>query len=343
MKRIINNIKRQLALAVPLIMFLCLIGSTGYAQDKGKAKQKKGMFARLFNNEPPKVKPVKNMFPSVWIADNQTPTVPVKGTLEVDIQHRFGVINNGYSSDFYGFFAPSNIRLGVNYAPIKNLFVGVGITKYNMTVDGNLKYAIIQQTKGKYPVSVSYYGNMGVDTRKDKDGSLFKYSTQRLSYFNQLIIGRKVTDRFSIMVAPSISHQNSVTGYYTKNDSTGQDIFRDMKNNHFAIAVAVRYRITEKTSVMINYDQPLTKHNTNNPDPNLAIGIEMNTSSHSFQFFLGNYYNLSPQMNNLFNKNAPFSYTDKTMTHPNRMDSNPEKVRGGRFLIGFNITRLWNY
>ena len=106
-----------------------------------------------------------------------------------------------------------------------------------------------------------------------------------------------------------------------------------MKFNHFAIAFSARYKVTTVTSVMINYDQPLTQHAANNPNPNLAFGIEMNTSSHSFQIFVGNYFNLSPQQNNLYNKNAPFGTTDYDGT----------KVKGGNFLIGFNITRLWNY
>ncbi|MGZ5191897.1 MAG: DUF5777 family beta-barrel protein, partial [Flavisolibacter sp.] len=44
--------------------------------------------------------------------------------------------------------------------------------------------------------------------------------------------------------------------------------------------------------------------------------------SHAFQLFLGNYSLLSPQRNNLYNSN---NYKDS------------------EFLIGFNITRLWNY
>lgn len=154
-----------------------------------------------------------------------------------------------------------------------------------------------------------------------------------MSFFNQLIIARKITSKLSVQVAPSISHQNSVNGYLTKNDSTGKTSYKEMKFDHFAIAFSARYKVTNVTSVMINYDQPLTKHAFNNPNPNLSFGIEMNTSSHSFQLFLGNYFNLVQQQNNLYNKNSPFGYTEHDGT----------KVKGGNFLIGFNITRLWNY
>ena len=131
-----------------------------------------------------------------------------------------------------------------------------------------------------------------------------------MSFFNQLIIARKITNKFSVQVAPSVSHQNSVNGYYTKNDSTGKEIFKEMKFDHFAIAVSARYKLTNVTSFMINYDQPLTKHATHNPNPNLSFGFEFNTSAHSFQLFLGNYSLLNPQRNNLYNTNSPFGYKD---------------------------------
>jgi len=323
--KLIIKISNRL-LIIPVCLFCCLIlfQSTVNAQESKEATNVPAKKA--------KAKPVKNTFESVWIIDNQTVMVPVKGTLEMDIMHRFGTVKKGYE-DFWGFFAPSNIRLGVSYSPINKLNVGIGVTKKNMIWDGSAKYAIIQQTKGQYPVSVTYYGNVAYDTRKDKDKTIFKYRSQRLSFFNQVIIARKVTNKLSLQIAPSVSHQNSVNGYLTKNDSTGKTTYKEMEFNHFAIAFSARYKVTPVTSVMINYDQPITKHATNNPNPNLSFGIELNTSSHSFQLFVGNYFNLVQQQNNLYNNNSPFGYTD----------FEGKKVKGGNFLIGFNITRLWNY
>jgi len=290
-----------------------------------------------------KVKPVKNTFQSVWIIDNQTVLVPIKGTLEMDIMHRFGTVDKGYR-DLWGMFASSNIRLGLNYAPINKLFVGFGITKEKMLWDVNAKYSIITQTKGKYPVSASFYTNMayvGTENKYsvpkvDNTGVEYldeKHKTDRLLFFHQLLIARKVTENFSVQVAPSWTHQNAVGGYYSKNDSTGKEVFKTMKHDHIAIAVSARYKLTPVTSLMFNYDQPITKHPAMNPNPNLSVGVEFNTSSHSFQLFFGNYYGLSPSRNSLFNSNSPFDYTDAA----------GNKVNGGKFLVGFNITRLWNY
>jgi len=62
-----------------------------------------------------KPKPVKNTFNSVWLIDDQTVMVPVKGTFEMDIQHRFGTVQNGYK-DLWGVYGSSDIRLGFAYA-----------------------------------------------------------------------------------------------------------------------------------------------------------------------------------------------------------------------------------
>lgn len=320
----INRPKRRFALQICLFCSLLLPPSMLMAQDDTTATAEV--------KRPAKVKPVKNTFECVWIIDNQTVLVPVKGTFEMDIMHRFGTVEKGYE-DLWGFFAPSNIRIGFSYAPINKLSLGLGITKSNMLWDASAKYSFFTQTKGKYPVSMTYYGNMAYDTRKDEDGSLFKYETQRYSYFHQLIIARKLTNKLSIQVAPSISYQNAVNGYYTKNDSTGKDIFQEMKHAHVAITISGRYKLTNVTSLMVSYDQPITKHATHNPNPNLSFGFEFNTSNHSFQVFMGNFSLLNQQRNNLFNTNSPFAYTD----------AEGKKVSGGKFLIGFNITRLWNY
>ena len=349
MKLILYKTKSWLAAATLLLFCQLLLNAVLFAQNDSTSVSEQPA-------APAKVKPVKNTFESIWISDNQTVLVPVKKTLEMDIMHRFGTWNKGYQ-DFWGFFAPSNIRIGVNYVPINKLNVGIGFTKTTAAVipqagtssvsgplwDGNLKYAIITQTKGKYPVSVSYYVNAAYNTKKDLNKEIYRYWSDRISYFHQILIARKVTDKLSVQVAPSLSHHNAVNGYYTKlNDSTLK-INRSMEFEHFAVAFSARYKVTNVTSVMINYDQPITKHATKNPNPSLSVGVEMNTSSHSFQLFFTNFYYLNPATNNMYNTNNPFTYNDKAITDDPATAINESKVKGGRFLIGFNITRLWNY
>jgi Membrane bound beta barrel domain (DUF5777) len=259
-------------------------------------------------------KPVRDMFESTWLIDNQTVIVPIKGTFQMDIIHRFGTLNNGYK-DLYGIFASSNIKLGFNYSILDNLSVGFGITKTFMTWDMNVKYAILQQTRsGSIPLSVTYFGNAAIDTRTEDN---FINGSDRVSFFHQLIIARKVSSKFSIQVAPSLSHYNAVEAFINPD----KEKVAVMKNDHFAISAGGRFKVADQIALIANYDQPITKHFAKNPQPNLSFGIEMSTSSHSFQVFISNYNYIIPQRNNVFNQND---------------------YKNGDFLIGFNITRLWN-
>jgi hypothetical protein len=317
------------------ILFLSFIKLN--AQDSSAVNESQASPAKA------KVKPVKNTFESIWIIDNQTVMVPIKRTLEFDFQHRMATINRG-SKDLWGLYGEgANIRLGVNYTPKDNLSVGIGITKIKMLLDLNAKYSIIKQTgDGQYPVSVTWYGNAAVDTRPMEDVTLYngepiKHNSDRYSYFNEIIIARKINDKLSIQVAPSWSHQNAVWGYYTSYDTASKtygDKYKSMNNEHFAVSVSGRYKFSNLCSVLFNYDQPLTKHNQYNPNPNLSLGLEVNTGSHTFQVFLGNYNLLNPQQNNMYNQHNPFKeYTD----------ANGKVHKGYQYQIGFNITRLWNY
>ncbi len=250
-------------------------------------------------------RPVRPAFESTLLIDNQTTLVSPEKTFQFDIQHRFGSVENGFE-DLFGMWAPSNIRLGFSYTIFKNISVGFGTTKNQRLQDFNVKYAIIQQTRSdRTPVSVTYYGNAAVDTRSD---DLFYNTSDRFSYFHQVIVSRRFNHKLSLQVAPSLSHFNLT-------EST-------MENDHIAIASGLRYKVSSQSAVLVNYDQPITKHDQNNPNPNISFGFEVATSSHAFQIFFGNYQGLVPQYNNMFNSND---------------------FEDGEFLIGFNITRLWSF
>jgi Membrane bound beta barrel domain (DUF5777) len=331
MKNFINKTKRPLILGVCLLMSLFIFNNAVYAQnDSTTAAAHHDSAASAAPEPPPKPRPVKNTFASGQIIDAQTVMVPIKGTFEADIQHRFGSVQNGYQ-DLWGIYGIADIRFGFLYTPIDNLEIGFGITKVNMLWDGSAKYSIIKQDNVNYPVSVTYYGNIAVKTVQNPDNVLFTYNSQRWSFYNALLIARKINDKLSVQIGLSVSHQNSVPGYYTKVD-TSNVVFKEQKFNMYTFTLCTRYKLTEGTSFIFDWDQPLTAFATDNPHPNFAFGLEFNTSGHSFQLFAGNYTYLNPQQNALYNANNPFGYKD-----------HGTKIPGGEFQIGFNITRLWNF
>jgi hypothetical protein len=255
-------------------------------------------------------RPERPAFESSFIIDNPTNILFPKNTLEIQMSHRFGLINGG-TNDLAGIWAPANIRIGASYALHDRLTIGFGTTKFDRLQDFNWKVGLLRQTRsGKMPVSVSYYGNFTIDARRKENFSLTQH---RYSFFNQLIIARRFTRNFSMQLAPSVSHYNLVEPR--------------MRNDVVALAAGARYKISPQTSIMVDYSQPFIHHLDGrsldiDPEPGFSIGAEFATSGHAFQLFISNQNGIVPQKNYMFNRNEFFK---------------------GDFLIGFNITRKYNF
>lgn len=270
-------------------------------------------------------KPARKAFESPVLIENQTDVINTPKTLEWNIQHRFGTVANG-TSDLFGIFAPSNIRLGFSYSLLDRLGIGFGLSKVTVTnpfIDLNIKYKILQQaTGGGSPVNLTYFGNVGIDTR---DASNFDQGSHRFSYFHELIFSRRFNYKFSAQIGAQFAHFNAVDTLYS--------------NDMFGLSLGARYKISAQSSIIFEWTEPLMQHDVNDapspltkdagPNRNIALGLEVATSAHVFQMFISTYRNLVPQQNLLYNTN---SFT-------NEVDG---KNKLG-FEIGFNITRLWNF
>ena len=256
-----------------------------------------------------KEKPERPAFESATLIDNPTNVLFSKNTLEIQMSHRFGELNDD-KNNLAGIYGSSNIRIGLSYTIHERLAIGFGTTKSKNYQDFNWKVALLRQTRSdKMPISVSYYGNFVIDART-KDN--FALDQHRYSYFNQLIIARRFSPKLSLQVAPSISHYNVVE--------------RTMRNDMVAIAFGGRYKVSDQTSIIADYSQPLTKFLKDNPNPGISFGVEFGTSAHTFQLFVTNYWGIVPQENYMFNNKATGLEGEK-----------------GQYLIGFNITRNYNF
>lgn len=242
-------------------------------------------------------KPVRFTFGATTLIDINTVETPYKGGLQLEIQHRFSLIENYHN--LFGIYGSANTRIGLNYGLTDRLMVGAGTTKDNKLQDIQWKYLIFQQTEdNKMPISLSYYGNMVFDLRSEEvfgPAASFR-QIHRLSYFTQLILARKINNMFSVEVAPSISYFNSVQ---ENSDSTA-----GYKNLNVAISAGARANVFGSHSVIIEYDQLLTKQNIPvQPKPNLSLGWEISTATHTFQIFAANYSQIINQRNLVFNTN----------------------------------------
>ena len=255
------------------------------------------LFAQVDSLKTASSKPVRFTFGSTTLVDMNTTETPYKGGLQLEIQHRFSLIENYHN--LFGIYGSANTRIGLNYGITDRLMVGAGTTKDNKLQDIQWKYAILQQTEdNKIPVSLSYYGNIVLDLRdKEAFGPAESFKQiHRLSYFTQLIVARKINKVFSVEVAPSLAYFNSVQ---ENADSTS-----GYKNLNIGISAGARANVFGSHSIIVEYDQLLTKQDIAvQPKPNLSLGWEISTATHTFQIFAANYNQIINQRNLVFNTN----------------------------------------
>lgn len=265
------------------------------------------LFAQEETQTQEKSKPVRFTFGTTILIDNHTVATPYKGGLELEIHHRFSLIENYHN--LFGIYGSANTRIGLNYGITDRLMIGAGTTKDYKLQDIQWKYLILQQTEdNSMPVSLSYYGNIVADLRKEEEfgpAASFR-EMHRLSYFTQLIVARKINEKFSVQVAPSLAYFNSVP--------LNSDTTAGYKNLNLGLSAGARANLFGSHSLLLEYDQLLTKQDPDEQTkPNLSLGWEINTATHTFQIFVANYNQIINQRNLVFNTND-------------------------KYLVGFNIT-----
>ncbi len=234
-------------------------------------------------------KPIRPPFETTLLIDNQTTVNPYKGAMGLEIQHRFSQISS--ISDIFGIYGTANTRMALSYGITDKLMVGFGTTRSYKLQDLEWKYSILTQTQsGKIPVSVSYAGNMVLDARNvDAFGEGYK-AIHRMSYMNQVIVSRKFGMLISAQVAPTFIWMNAVDENYN--------------NLNLSVNTGIRAMVLGFHSIILEYEQPITQAEAD-VYPNLALGVEIGTSTHSFRVFAANYNALVKNYNVVYNNNNP--------------------------------------
>lgn len=293
------------------VLLLALFVNT-MAQDSAVAETKKA----------PKQKFTRAVFNSTKIINMQSTEIVSPGVLQFMISHHFSNIWNkdGGSQNVAQFFGlnsgVAHTYLSFDYSPIKWMNVGVamaGSSKY----EGWLKFKILRQQTGKknIPVTVGWYSMMNINTAKDPD---IDFTGNKIAFMNQLLISRKFSDKISVQLMPTWIHFNVVP--YGINNS----------NEVFSLGFAGKYKVKGNMNVTLEYARQLNMYKNLisksgaivNYHPDLiALGIEMNTGGHLFQFYIG-------------------STTDASAI--DQLARNNSSIKDGNIAIGFTINRGMN-
>lgn len=226
---------------------------------------------------------VKNAFKSTRIINGQSIEMLGAGSLDFRILHRFGPINLG-ASQLFG-IDQATTRFGFDYAPCNDLLIGIGRSSGKKELDGFIKYRLLQQSIGArtMPLTVVLLAGATCWTGPYQDPTVENYFSSRLAFFQQILLGSKISNVFTFQLTPTLVHQNFV------------DLKTD-PHDIYALGVGGRIRLSNRISLTIDWyhyfngQKYVVSDGFKNPlnfDP-LAIGVDIETGGHVFQIHLSN-------------------------------------------------------
>ena len=228
--------------------------------------------------------PVLATFKGTRIITGQSNENIAKKHLNFLILHRFGELKD--DAWYYSLLGidEATVRIAFDYGITDKLMVGVGRSSKTKVYDFSVKYKIAQQKIGgnkNFPLAISYYGNMGLNSTTFTEPTRENYFTSRLSFCNQLIIARKINPSISIQITPTFVHRNLVNKTSDPNDV-------------IALGLGGSFKITRSTRLNVEYYPRLTgrdeliPNTTNKFEDYLAVGFDIETGGHVFQLMFSN-------------------------------------------------------
>lgn len=250
-----------------IIVLLSLLCNKVSAQDEDLLK--------LAGDNTPKKELVKNAFKSTRVINSHSMEFLSPGTMDFRILHRFGEVNKGYDN-FFG-LDQASMRMGFDFGILQNLMFGFGRSTYKKELDGYIKFAPIRQSTGQrsFPFTVAMVAGMTMNTSPWADPTRKNYTTSKLAYYFQAIIGRKFSERITLQVTPTLLHQNLVPLAIQSNDM-------------YAVGFGGRIKFSKRMAFTWDYSyvlNPMDKTIYHNP---LSAGIDIETGGHVFQLHFSN-------------------------------------------------------
>ena len=276
---------------------LCLLPTLGLGQD--------GLLDQIDKTDSSQV--AEAAFKGLKIVNFESTKLLAKREFYFVVSHRFGSIQNGFD-DFFGLdFA--NTRLHFLYGLSDCFNVAVSRSSFNKTYDFSLKYRFLQQRKG-VPFTLVGYSQLAINTQLDE--ALLAIPVDfgdRLSLTQQLLISRKMNERLSLQLMPTIFHEGYVD--YTPQDQT-----------QFALGLGGRYKLGKRWSLNVDYGLHLNRAEGSPFVNPLSIGVDIETGGHVFQL---HFTNAQPGFESGFLGNAVGDWGD------------------GNIYFGFNLSRVFNF
>ncbi len=216
-----------------------------------------------------------------------------KNHLNFWISHRFGAVNSGFIANFFG-LDEAKIRLGLEYGLTDRWLVGAGRSSLEKTYDLYTKYKVLRQSN-TMPITVTAMAGWGINTMPTgyvmESGSTMKFNNniERYSYWSQVLVARKFTEKLSLQLMPTLIHVNKVED-------------PSIPNQLFALGAGGRYKLNQRITLSAEYYYSIRELEDDEDDDDyeadgafpypyrnaLSLGVDVETGGHVFQFHLTN-------------------------------------------------------
>lgn len=224
-------------------------------------------------------------FKGLKVVNLESTKLAGKGDLFFIVAHRFGTIKNGFD-DFFG-LDNAVTQLKLIYGITDGLNVGVARSSFLKKYGLHAKYRLLRQEEGGFPMTVVGYNLLTINTALDKEVYPNLKFGDRLVYTSQLLVSRKVSDKLSLLLAPTFIHENLATRSIEVQEN-GETLFYDEENNQFAVGLGGRFKLTQRWSLNMDYGLHLNRNSNSNYKNPLSIGVDLETGGHVFQLHFTN-------------------------------------------------------
>lgn len=278
------------------------------------------LLAMLEKEDAKKTTYTQATFKGTRLINGQTVETLAKQHLNFWISHRFGSVNSGFIDNFFG-LDEAKIRLGLEYSLTDKWLLGAGRSTIEKTYDLYSKYKVVAQSN-KMPITATLYGGMSTNTMPSgyttAIGNVMRYQNnlQRQSYFGQLLIARKFSDKLSLQLMPTILHNNKSESIY-------------LENRLLSMGFGGRYKLTNRFSISAEYYKNLVdkedyEESAGSPYPyqdSFSLGVDIETGGHVFQLHFTN---------------------SRGMIEKHFIGQTPGSWGAGDIFYGFNVARTFS-
>ena len=204
------------------------------------------------------------------------------GKLDFRVAHRFGDIAGpaGGWKSFYGLETATDVGIGFDYGLTDKFMIGISRTKGSSDLRQNVNFSskikIMEQQVDGNPFNLALFGLASLSTmpksaEENRINSFEKFE-HRLYYHLQILLSKKVSERFSFQIGAAWTYRNLVTTFD--------------QNDLASVSLVLKYQLSKSFGIIIDGNMPFSslRSTENGYYLPLGIGLEWETGGgHVFQ------------------------------------------------------------